>query len=387
MSPVSEKIWWWKRTTCERKVCRSNLTRRHSRRRSQGSDERRRTVLMRSKSVVGHDGDNCLVGSCYHHHHQQQQCQSSILWLLTSACNHTYGIGRGSDRCVLSKSNSCVPSWHLAERMASPRVRGHLPAAAKPSRGIGEAGAHGIDSAHELESEARSELEQDGDEEEEGEADVCFGIYAYDMDREDHLDDYDDLTGYRGLVLDVSYNSTTSSLWTSPHYTTLWMHLDAFWTRYLRDVGLADVLHYYDQFIKSPNASFPLPAVLKVNRFVAPKASRRKIKPIASRSNILLRDQYKCQYCGARENLTIDHVLATSRGGKWSWENLVTACQRCNTRKGDKTPAEAGMKLQKQPMEPKILEFPPSTKAYRSIRVEAKTTPREWLDYLRKLPK
>ncbi|GBG67469.1 hypothetical protein CBR_g603 [Chara braunii] len=348
MSPVSEKIWWWKRTTCERKVCRSNLTRRHSRRRSQGSDERRRTVLMRSKSVVGHDGDNCLVGSCYHHHHQQQQCQSSILWLLTSACNHTYGIGRGSDRCVLSKSNSCVPSWHLAERMASPRVRGHLPAAAKPSRGIGEAGAHGIDSAHELESEARSELEQDGDEEEEGEADVCFGIYAYDMDREDHLDDYDDLTGYRGL---------------------------------------ADVLHYYDQFIKSPNASFPLPAVLKVNRFVAPKASRRKIKPIASRSNILLRDQYKCQYCGARENLTIDHVLATSRGGKWSWENLVTACQRCNTRKGDKTPAEAGMKLQKQPMEPKILEFPPSTKAYRSIRVEAKTTPREWLDYLRKLPK
>ena len=56
-----------------------------------------------------------------------------------------------------------------------------------------------------------------------------------------------------------------------------------------------------------------------------------------------------CRYCGVRSNLTIDHVRPTSKGGDWSWENLVTACVKCNGKKGDSTLKQLGWKLKKQP--------------------------------------
>lgn len=72
-----------------------------------------------------------------------------------------------------------------------------------------------------------------------------------------------------------------------------------------------------------------------------------------SRSNVLHRDAYTCQYCGVRRNnLTLDHVLPRCRGGADSWENLVAACHACNERKGDRLPSEAGMPLAKQPTRP-----------------------------------
>ncbi len=55
------------------------------------------------------------------------------------------------------------------------------------------------------------------------------------------------------------------------------------------------------------------------------------------------------RYCGVRSNLTIDHVRPTSKGGDWSWENLVTACVKCNGKKGDSTLKQLGWKLKKQP--------------------------------------
>jgi len=72
----------------------------------------------------------------------------------------------------------------------------------------------------------------------------------------------------------------------------------------------------------------------------------------------LSRDNYTCQYCGAmpsRRELTIDHVLPRSRGGKTTWENVVTACQKCNGRKGSRTPEEAHMKLRVWPKRPRYL--------------------------------
>ena len=57
----------------------------------------------------------------------------------------------------------------------------------------------------------------------------------------------------------------------------------------------------------------------------------------------------RCRYCGVRSNLTIDHVRPTSKGGDWSWENLVTACVKCNGKKGDSTLKQLGWKLKKQP--------------------------------------
>lgn len=65
-----------------------------------------------------------------------------------------------------------------------------------------------------------------------------------------------------------------------------------------------------------------------------------------SRSMIFRRDEYRCAYCKAKEELTIDHIFPTSRGGpKESWENQITCCLKCNLKKGNRTPSEAGMKL------------------------------------------
>lgn len=71
-----------------------------------------------------------------------------------------------------------------------------------------------------------------------------------------------------------------------------------------------------------------------------------------SRKNILLRDRNSCQYCGtvlSASELTLDHVMPRSRGGSSTWENLVACCHECNRQKGNRTPAEAGMKLMKEP--------------------------------------
>lgn len=73
---------------------------------------------------------------------------------------------------------------------------------------------------------------------------------------------------------------------------------------------------------------------------------------VLTRQNLYTRDRLCCQYCGVKQHpreLTLDHVIPESKGGKWSWENLVTACQKCNRRKADKTPEEAGMKLLHKP--------------------------------------
>jgi 5-methylcytosine-specific restriction endonuclease McrA len=71
-----------------------------------------------------------------------------------------------------------------------------------------------------------------------------------------------------------------------------------------------------------------------------------------SRKNILLRDRNTCQFCGnsfPAAELTLDHVMPRSRGGRSSWENLVACCYACNNSKGDRTPEEAGLKLQRRP--------------------------------------
>lgn len=71
-----------------------------------------------------------------------------------------------------------------------------------------------------------------------------------------------------------------------------------------------------------------------------------------TRNLIYKRDNYTCGYCGAKEGLTIDHIIPSSRGGKDTWENLVTACNKCNTLKGNKTLQEANMTLHVVPRAP-----------------------------------
>jgi len=106
--------------------------------------------------------------------------------------------------------------------------------------------------------------------------------------------------------------------------------------------------------VRSINSSIPLPSVIRLNSYL--RLPYRKIE--ISRKNIHYRDDFTCQYCGKKsKELTIDHIIPKSRGGDDSWENLVSCCKACNNKKGDKTPAEAGMKLLSKPYKPNYVMF------------------------------
>ena len=105
--------------------------------------------------------------------------------------------------------------------------------------------------------------------------------------------------------------------------------------------------------IRSPSVEMPWPSIVRLKTYAQVPYKRVML----SRKNILKRDRNTCQYCGARDNLTIDHVLPKSRGGRDSWENLVAACVSCNNRKGDRTPSEAGMELKREPFRPSYVMF------------------------------
>lgn len=94
---------------------------------------------------------------------------------------------------------------------------------------------------------------------------------------------------------------------------------------------------------------FPMPRVLRLIRYV--KLKWRGTHPRWSRARLLKRDGHLCAYCG-RYGSTVDHLMPKSRGGASSWDNTVIACTRCNGRKDDRTPAEAGMRLLFQPFTP-----------------------------------
>ncbi len=115
------------------------------------------------------------------------------------------------------------------------------------------------------------------------------------------------------------------------------------------------VEHHEDIHIKSPNAIFKLP---KVMRLFCKMGKANSVK--FNRINVFYRDNFTCQYCGNRfktADLTLDHVYPKSRGGESSWENIVTACSPCNTKKADRLLDEINMKLKRKPLEPKWLSI------------------------------
>ena len=94
----------------------------------------------------------------------------------------------------------------------------------------------------------------------------------------------------------------------------------------------------------------PLPRVVRLVSYVVTRW-RHSRGPRWSRAGVLSRDSHRCAYCGRHAN-TVDHVLPRSRGGENSWLNTVAACGRCNQRKRDRTPGEAGMLLRRRPAAP-----------------------------------
>ncbi|KAL2952201.1 hypothetical protein AAZX31_19G097900 [Glycine max] len=191
-----------------------------------------------------------------------------------------------------------------------------------------------------------------------------------DDEEEEDVFDRDGLSCFRGLVLDIAYR---------PVNVVGWKRAIC-----LEFMEKADVLEYYAKTVNSPSGSFYIPAVLRVPHLLQ-VVKRRIIKNNLSRKNILFRDNYTCQYCSSHENLTIDHVVPAALGGEWTWENLVTACAKCNCKKGRKTLEEAKMKLIKPPKVPKdydILAIPLTAAALRMLTIR-KGTPEEWRQYLR----
>ena len=105
------------------------------------------------------------------------------------------------------------------------------------------------------------------------------------------------------------------------------------------------------RFISTPVLSIRVPEVILLVGFNG--FFRREVR--FSRRNIFERDKNTCQYCGrrfAKTELSIDHVIPQSRGGRDTWENLALACLKCNVRKGDKSPREARMPLIRKPVKP-----------------------------------
>lgn len=105
--------------------------------------------------------------------------------------------------------------------------------------------------------------------------------------------------------------------------------------------------------IRTVTQDFDYPAVICLNQYK--NIPYRSV--VLNRANLFRRDRGACQYCGSRRHLTLDHVIPRSKGGKTSWTNLVTACNRCNIQKGDKTPEQVGLTLRKQPFKPSLSYF------------------------------
>lgn len=115
------------------------------------------------------------------------------------------------------------------------------------------------------------------------------------------------------------------------------------------------VVSEYNRTVHSPSCELALPSVLALKEYVP--ISRA---PAFTRFNVFLRDGWECQYCAdvfKTEELTFDHVIPRSRGGRTAWTNIVTACQCCNMRKGNLLPQECKMYPLSDPRQPSIYEL------------------------------
>jgi 5-methylcytosine-specific restriction endonuclease McrA len=143
----------------------------------------------------------------------------------------------------------------------------------------------------------------------------------------------------RVLVLDQGYQ---------PHRIVSWQCAI---TMLFRNV--AEVIEEYDEDVRAVTFVMKMPAVIRLLKRIA---RRRAVR--FSRMNVLLRDNFTCQYCGHKfptRQLNYDHVLPRSQGGKTCWENIVASCFECNHRKAGRTPEQARMHLLKRPERPKTL--------------------------------
>jgi 5-methylcytosine-specific restriction endonuclease McrA len=142
--------------------------------------------------------------------------------------------------------------------------------------------------------------------------------------------------------------------------------------------GKAQTLAEYEREVRSPTHSMRVPSVV-----VFRNNRRMRVKSVRfSRNNVWIRDEGRCQYCGqavSAKDFTLDHVTPKTRGGGTTWTNVVTCCYDCNQRKGDKTPATAGMRLLRQPSKPLSLPYIYEVDCYKDYYANMPESWKFWL--------
>lgn len=169
--------------------------------------------------------------------------------------------------------------------------------------------------------------------------------------------------GWPALVLNADYRPL------SYYPLSLWPWQEAIKAVFLDRV---DVIATYDQVVRSPSREIRLPSVISLREFVS-----QERPPAFTRFNVFLRDGFACVYCGTGENLTFDHLIPRSKGGRTTWENIVTACEPCNLRKGGRMPRECDMRPSRRPERPSMHVLQAMGRRFPPHHLHE-----SWLDYL-----
>ncbi len=140
---------------------------------------------------------------------------------------------------------------------------------------------------------------------------------------------------------------------------SLWSWQDSIKAVFLERVH---IVSEYDHVVHSPSVEMHVPSVIALKDYV--HLDRR---PAFTRFNVFLRDSFMCQYCVGHfpsEDLTFDHLIPRSRGGRTLWTNVVTACQTCNLKKGNQTPGESRMYPRRPVMQPTTYQLQENGRAF-----------------------
>jgi 5-methylcytosine-specific restriction endonuclease McrA len=171
------------------------------------------------------------------------------------------------------------------------------------------------------------------------------------------------LAGWPALVLNADFRPL------SYYPLSVWP-----WQEVVKAVVLerVDVVAHYDQVVRSPSFEMKLPSVISLREFVV-----QDRPPAFTRFNVFLRDGFSCQYCGSPHELTFDHVIPRSKGGRTTWENITTACAPCNLAKGGRTPHGAKMHPRVRPGRPTSYFLQDMGRKFPPNHLHA-----TWMDYL-----
>ncbi len=171
------------------------------------------------------------------------------------------------------------------------------------------------------------------------------------------------LRQYPALVLNADYRPL------SYYPLSLWPWQEAIKAVWMDRVTIAAE---YEQTVRSQRMEMRIPSVVVLKDYVKPR------KRVAfTRFNLFLRDEFTCQYCGSRHDLTFDHVVPRAMGGVTSWENVVAACAPCNLHKGSKSLRASGLSLQHPPHRPAASELIDKGRRFPPNHLH-----KSWADYL-----